>query len=195
MSVRRPRPDALDRLVTTAQGLPPGVAPTGRFDGAPPGFRVGSTRELVGSGTADFERAQRVIAAWAFLPTWAYPHPPAVPQAPGATLVLVVRTLFLWSVLPARIVQTVEQPADAGQRRAGFVYSALRGHVAEGYERFMVEHDEATGQVTFDLTAVARPASPVLRLVRPLFTLMQQNFRRTCMRQMRAAIRDLRRRT
>jgi uncharacterized protein (UPF0548 family) len=184
--LRRPRPAELDRSLANARVLPPGIEPTGRFEEAPPGFRVGSTREVVGTGAEDFERAATLVRAWAFLPTWAAPFPPTPPQAPGESIVLVVRTFGVWSVLPARILQTIE--TGDGIRRAGFVYSALSGHVAQGYERFLVEYDEETQRVTFDLTAVARPATPLLRLVRPLFTLMQRNFRSSCMRQLRQAI-------
>ena len=92
--------------------------------------------------------------------------------------------------MPARVLESIA--TTDGVQRAGFVSTALPGHVAQGYERFLLEHDPATGEVTLELRAIARPAQGLVRLVRPAFSLMQLRFRRECMRQMRKEIRAAR---
>jgi uncharacterized protein (UPF0548 family) len=153
------------------------------FDVVPPGFRRGSTCEVVGTGRADFDAAARVIEAWAFLPRWVHTVPRHAPQVPGQALVVVAHTFGLRWWLPTRVVETI-----ATDDARGFVYAALPGHIAEGHERFVATFDAATGVVRFDVTAVARLTHPVLRLVPPLFPTVQWWIRRTAMRRMRAAV-------
>ena len=123
-------------------------------------------------------------------PATARPFPAAPPQQPGENLLLLVKTFGVWAAMPARVLESIA--TTDGVQRAGFVYTALPGHVAQGYERFLLEHDPATGDVTFELRAVARPAQRLVRLVRPAFSLMQLRFRRGCMRQLRKGIRAAR---
>lgn len=149
-------------------------------------FRFGRTREVVGSGSADYARACEVLGTWEFLPRWAGVYPERAPQEAGETALVVARVLGSWSVLPARIIERVD---NADPARTGFVYAALPPHVADGYERFVVEHDPRTGRVIFEIAAVARPVDPLLRRLRPFFSLVQRRFRRACMRQVRRAVR------
>lgn len=186
LSVRKPQSHALERSLELARGLQPTPDLRGALDrSAPPsGYRFGHTRERVGTGADDFERARRVIRDWNFLPRWAHAYPANAPQVPGETVLIAARTLGVWAILPARIIETIETPTSSG-----FIYAALPGHVAFGIERFLVEHDPVTGQVEFSLTAVARPAYLLIRLGRPGFTIVQRVFRLACMRRMRAELR------
>ena len=187
LSIREPKQHALERSFARARALQPTPdLPAAALDrsAASPGYRFGQTREMVGSGSDDFDHARRVIGDWSFLPRWVHAYPPNAPQVPGETVLLAARTLGVWAILPARIIETIESPTSSG-----FVYAALPGHVAFGIERFVVEHDPETGRVEFSLTAVAHPAYLLIRLGRPGFTFMQRTFRRACMRRMRAEIR------
>lgn len=186
ISLRTPSRATLDQALADASAAAPSLQLVGRFEDVPRGFRLRTTREVVGTGAADYEHAKRLIREWAFLPGWIHPHPDATPQDPGQTLLVVANTLGIRWLLPTRILQTMTDP-DGSQR--GFVYSALHGHIAQGYERFVTDYDPATGSVTFDVTAVARPTNPLLRLIPPLFPLVQSSFRHGCMRQLRRAIR------
>jgi uncharacterized protein (UPF0548 family) len=182
IAVHTPSAASLERALERAQRASPSLVPTAKFEDAPEHFRFGRTRDLVGSGQADYEKACEVLATWEFLPRWAFVRPARAAQDAGETVLVVARVLGSWSVLPARIIQRVD---GADPPQTGFVYSALRPHVAEGYERFAVSFDPVTQGVTFEIAAVARPVDPVLRRLRPFFTLVQRRFRRACMRQMR----------
>jgi uncharacterized protein (UPF0548 family) len=186
ITLRTPTQAALNQALADASAAAPSLELSDRFEDFPAGFRLRTTREVVGSGAADYEHAKRLIKEWAFLPRWIHPHPDATPQHPGQTLLVVANTLGIRWLLPTRILQTINDP-DGSQR--GFVYSALHGHIAQGYERFVTEYDPATGNVTFDVTAVARPTTPFLRLIPPIFPFVQSSFRHGCMRQLRRAIR------
>jgi uncharacterized protein (UPF0548 family) len=190
LSLHRPRPTDLEPLMAAARSAAPRLVPGARFDDSPDGFRLASTRQRVGSGEADFEHAKQLLCEWAFLPASAHPCPDTPPQRPGENLLLLVRTFGVWAAMPARVLESIA--TTDGVQRAGFVYTALPGHVAQGYERFLLEQDPATGDVTFELRAVARPAQRLVRLVRPAFSLMQLRFRLGCMRQMRNGIRAAR---
>ncbi len=122
---------------------------------------------VVGSGTADFERATDLLLSWGV-------------QA-GAGLVLratdptvrpegVVRQEFrcgpLTLVAPCEVTDVWRD--DTG---AGFRYHTLPGHPEHGAETFELDLG-AGGEVTFRITAVSRPGTwltivglPVMRLV------------------------------
>jgi uncharacterized protein (UPF0548 family) len=185
ITLRTPTRATLDQALDDASTAAPSLELAGRFEDVPRGFRLRTTREVVGTGPADYEHAKQLIRDWSFLPSWIHTHPIATPQDPGQTLLVVASTFGIRWLLPTRVVQTMNDP-DGSQR--GFVYAALHGHIAQGHERFVADYDPATGNVTFDVTAVARPTNPFLRLVPPLFPFVQSTFRRGCMRQLRRAI-------
>ena len=63
---------------------------------------------------------------------------------------------------PVRVVYVVDEP-----QRAGFAYGTLPGHPECGEEAFIVELHEDE-QVTFSITAFARPSSLLARAGGPL---------------------------
>jgi uncharacterized protein (UPF0548 family) len=188
---RRPTPETqgsaarVERVLARACASPADAELLLDFDTAPPGFRRGSTRAVVGRGRADYARATQLISAWAFLPHWMHTHPVRVPQETGRSLVVVANTLGVRWLLPTRILTSL---TDDDGVTIGFVYGALPGHIARGYERFVASFDTTTGAVVFDITAVARITKPVLRPVAPLFPLVQWYFRRAAMRRLRASV-------
>ena len=175
----------LDAVLAVAGTAPPSVDEPYDFESVPGGFRIGSTRAVVGAGAADFALAEQVVANWEFLPRWLHPYPHGVVPERGQTLVMVANTLGLHWLLPTRVVERID---DADGTRRGFVYVALTGHIAAGYERFVVHYDGATSEVTFDVTAVARPTHPLLRVVPPAFRLLQGYFRHRAMQRARRAV-------
>ena len=80
----------------------------------------------------------------------------------GATVLVVVRAVGLWTVAPCRVVYTLDEP-----NRAGFGYGTLPGHPEVGEESFVVSRDE-DGGVSFEIRAFSRLAHPLARLGAPL---------------------------
>lgn len=66
--------------------------------------------------------------------------------------------------------------AESHVARRGFAYQTRDGHPEEGLEWFVVEHERATGRVTFVVTARARAASWYARLGGPVTRLLQDAF-------------------
>jgi uncharacterized protein (UPF0548 family) len=66
-------------------------------------------------------------------------------------------------------------------RRFGFALGTLPGHILVGEECFLIELDERSGRVRYEVRAVSRPNGPVARLGLPLIRLFQARFRQqTC---------------
>jgi len=185
--LRKPTRAYLERTLDRATHTSPELVPGAHFEHTPAGYRLGRTKRVVGSGSGDFVRACRALEQWSFLPRWARVHPADAAPRAATNVLLVVRTFFTWGVLPARILTSVDETTPDGHR-VGFIYAALPEHVAVGYERFLVEHHEASGAVTFELAAVARPVHPVLRRAPPVFRVIQRRFRRACMHRMRRQV-------
>jgi uncharacterized protein (UPF0548 family) len=87
---------------------------------------------------------------------------------------------FLGQVVPCRVVDVVDEPD-----RRGFAYGTLPGHPERGEERFVVERDPVTGEVTARITAFSRPGSWKTRLSGPAGRLLQSYMTRRYLRALR----------
>jgi len=76
---------------------------------------------------------------------------------------------FLGQRIPCRVVDLVDEPD-----RRGFAYGTLPGHPETGEERFAVERDPATGEVSVTVTAFSNPALWRTKLAGPLSRLVQK---------------------
>ena len=88
---------------------------------------------------------------------------------PRATLGADVTFRFFGQKIPCRVVDVVDEPD-----RRGFAYGTLPGHPETGEERFAVERDPATGEVTVIVTAFSNPALWRTKLAGPLGRLLQR---------------------
>lgn len=88
---------------------------------------------------------------------------------PRATLGSDVTFRFLGQKVPCRVVDIVDEPD-----RRGYAYGTLPGHPETGEERFTVERDPATGEVTVIITAFSKPGLWRTRLAGPLNRLVQR---------------------
>jgi uncharacterized protein (UPF0548 family) len=79
----------------------------------------------------------------------------------------------LWWLNACRVVYVVEE-AD----RFGFAYGTLPDHAGSGEERFLVEWDQATGLVWYDVLAFSRPRHVLARLGYPWTRRVQKRFGR-----------------
>lgn len=90
----------------------------------------------------------------------------------GVVVGVLVSHYGFWSVNPARILETIDEP-----RRFGFTYGTLPQHGEEGEERFLVEWIE-DDSVWYDLHAFSRPNHWLARLGYPLTRMLQKRFAR-----------------
>jgi uncharacterized protein (UPF0548 family) len=148
-------------------------------EGAVKGFNCDQYRVKLGNGEEVFTAACAAIRCWNMFPTsWTQ-----VIQEngirPNETVAVLIRACGLWWLNAARIVYVV----DHCNRRFGFAYGTLPGHMECGEERFLVERDE-NDAVWYDLRAVSRPRHWLTRLGYPLSRLQQRRFARDSQRAM-----------
>lgn len=135
----------------------------------------------VGQGRRDYVRARELLESWEhFNLGWAYTNAPRVEV--GAPVIVVARSLGLWSINPLRI------SSKASSRRAiSFTHRTLTGHQISGEERFTLEL-RGDGGVWYGVETVSRPDTLIAKLSLPVMRLYQQKFKRDSLRRMHSLV-------
>jgi uncharacterized protein (UPF0548 family) len=142
------------------------------------------SRTVLGFGDDAFTSARTAIARWReFDLGWVQVADTCVPFATGQIVAVIAHAAGLWSVNLSRIVDTIDTP-----RQFGFMYSTTPKHVERGEERFLIERDENTGEVSYTLEAVSRPRAALARLAYPYTRKMQHRFARESHTRMADAV-------
>jgi uncharacterized protein (UPF0548 family) len=116
-------------------------------------------RESRSLGVVDLDEAAGAIMTWQLQERSGVRR---VAGPPRAALGVDVTFRFLLQTIPCRVVEVVDEPD-----RRGFAYGTLPGHPETGEERFLVERDPATGEVTLVITAFSSPGTWRTRLIGP----------------------------
>jgi uncharacterized protein (UPF0548 family) len=154
------------------------------MNGAPAGFNVDHNRIVIGSGELDLERAKTAIRNWEmFNFPWVKLCWPDTPIETGRTVAIVVKHLGSYSINACRIVYTIDETD-----RFGFAYGTLAEHAETGEERFTVEFDRSTGNVSYDLFAFSKPNQILAKLGYPIARYLQKRFARESKAAMRRAV-------
>ena len=179
ISFRKPSLEALRRIVAVQAKLDftyPGVGTTESGESAPTGFVLDRTRVELGRGATAFERGRDALKGWnQFKLGWLQVFPEDTPIRVGETVIVLARVFGFWWTNAARIVYVVDESTEA-HARFGFAYGTLPGHVERGEERFLIEWDRATDQVSYDILAFSRPRHFLTRLGRRQARAMQLRF-------------------
>jgi uncharacterized protein (UPF0548 family) len=96
------------------------------------------------------------------------------------------RAIGLWWLNACRIVYVVEESGPLN--KFGFAYGTMPGHVESDEERFLIEWDQDTDRVCFDILAFSKPNQFWSRLGYPLIRRCQQRFGRDSAASMFRAI-------
>jgi uncharacterized protein (UPF0548 family) len=130
----------------------------------PDGYHhVRASRSL---GVVDFDEVAEAVM------TWQMQERSGVNRVSGpsrATRGADVTFRFFGQKVPCRVVDVVDEPD-----RRGFAYGTLPGHPETGEERFVVDRDPATGEVTVTVTAFSNPALWRTKLAGPVGRLLQR---------------------
>lgn len=86
------------------------------------------------------------------------------------------RSVGLWWLNACRIVYVVDESEPI--RKYGFAYGTLPKHIESGEERFLIEWDQETDSVWYDILAFSRPNKLMIRLGYPLVRRRQKQFGR-----------------
>jgi uncharacterized protein (UPF0548 family) len=178
--VRKPSSRIISRFLETQRSCELTYAQVGcTREGSIKGFNCDQYRVKLGNGETVFATACEAIRCWRMFPApWTQ-----VIQEHGVraneTVAVLIKAFGLWWLNSTRIVYVV----DNCDRRLGFAYGTLPGHIECGEERFLVEWDE-NDAVWYDLRAVSRPRHWATRLGYPLTRLQQSRFAHDSQRAM-----------
>ena len=140
------------------------------------GYVIDHNRVQLGAGRDAFESAKRAVRAWTmFAMPWVQLCWPAAEIRVGANVASVIRHFGFVSVNPCRIVYTLEETTESGERY-GFAYGTLREHEERGEERFTVELHARDESVWYDVLAFSRPGNLVTSIGKPVARSLQKRF-------------------
>jgi uncharacterized protein (UPF0548 family) len=178
VSLRRPSTGAIREFLTSQAKLDFTYTAVGATASLPPpGYVVDHTRIKLGEGEEVFTKAGAALRRWdQFRLGWVEAWPPETPIRPGEVVAIVARRVGLWWLNACRIVSVVDEEGPVS--RYGFTYGTLPGHVEAGEERFLVEWDQASGEVRYDILAFSRPQQLLMWLGYPYMRRVQKRFGR-----------------
>lgn len=177
-SLQKPGPDILRQFLAEQSELDFSYPDVGATAGTPPaGYVVDRTRIELGVGESDFDAAKAALRRWQqFQLGWVDAWSPDTPLEVSQTVAIVGWAVGFWWVNCCRIAYTVDESGDT--TKFGFAYGTLPGHVESGEERFLIEWDRATDQVSYDILAFSRPNHILTRLGYPIVRRKQKRFGR-----------------
>ncbi len=129
----------------------------------PAGSTVDQTRIKLGEGERTFAAAKAALQRWAqFQLGWMEVPIPETPIQRGAVVAVLARSGGFWWANACRIVYVTDE--GGATSKFGFAYGTLPDHAESGEERFLVEWDQKTGEVWYDILAFSRPRHILARL-------------------------------
>ena len=157
LSFRRPSTNAIRSFLARQSKLGFTYSAIGSTATAPPaGYTVDQTRVTLGVGEEVFNRARAALERWDhFRLGWVEAWPPETPIQPGEVISVLAHKFRMWSLNACRIVYVINETGPV--HRFGFAYGTLPDHVEAGEERFVVEWDDASNEVHYDILAFSRP--------------------------------------
>lgn len=178
VSLRKPSAEFLRQFLREQAGTDFNYAAVGATATTPPnGFVIDRTRIRLGTGEPVFEAAQVALRRWKqFQLGWVEAWSPETPIVAGKDVAVMGRSIGLWWLNACRIVYVVEESGPV--KRYGFAYGTLPNHIERGEERFLIEWDQETDSVFYDILAFSRPNQFVIRLGYPVVRLRQKQFGR-----------------
>jgi uncharacterized protein (UPF0548 family) len=187
--LHKPSDEAIRRFLDEQRSLAFSYSEVGGTTNPPSGYVVDHHRIELGSGEKTFLAAGDALRRWRqFQLGWLAAWPSHTPIQVNAAVVVIARVLGMWCLNACRIVYVVDEHGPV--RRFGFAYGTLPGHVESGEERFLVEWDEATGSVSYDILAFSRPNHVLTKLGYPYVRRLQKRFARDSMAAMQRSVRS-----
>ncbi len=129
----------------------------------PAGYRLDCYEQSLGAADGRFERAVAALRQWqGHLGAGVRIYPTGAMVETGKPVLLIARTLGLWSVLPCRVVYTAESDSCFT-----FAYGTMPGHLECGEVAMSVERG-ADGDVVVRIVSFSKTVDPLARAAGPL---------------------------
>jgi uncharacterized protein (UPF0548 family) len=139
-------------------------------------YNLDHNRIRLGEGLPLFEHAYAALQAWKMFEVgWVELLHPPEPVAPGQTVLVLARTVALYSLSASRVIAIIDEDNGLTWRR-GFSYGTLSHHVESGEERFSVEYHHQDSSIWYDILAFSVPQHPLARIGYPLSRAAQRRF-------------------
>lgn len=152
------------------------------------GFVIDQNRRQIGEGVSDFERAKQAFMQWRHLQLgWLEPCWPDTDVKLDSVIGIVATWAGVWFLAACRVVYVFEE-VDGPIQRFGFAYGTLADHAECGEERFMLEFDERTQAVDYEIFAFSRPNKWYTKLGYPLVRRQQKRFARESIETLQKAV-------
>jgi uncharacterized protein (UPF0548 family) len=176
ISFRKPNSADVARFIATQQPLPYSYPESAfgrtRTGELVPSFNNDAQEVVVGQGQRDFEMACLALKQWVHFPRhWTPILPADTPIETGRTVSVNFHLFGLWWTNAARIVYVENE-----ERKFGFAYGTLPGHIERGEELFQVSMDEQD-RVLYTIRAFSQPRWWPIWLIYPIARLLQARFR------------------
>jgi uncharacterized protein (UPF0548 family) len=141
----------------------------------PPLFTLDHNQVRLGVGQQTWERAIAAFRRWEMFDLrWVRLFWPSTPIATNANVAVQARHMGCYWLNACRIVYVIDE--DGPVKRFGFAYGTLDDHAESGEERFLVEWNRASDEVSYDLLAFSRPHQFLSRVGRPFARILQRRF-------------------
>ena len=141
----------------------------------PPLYRTDHNRVRLGAGPETWRRAVDALRRWEmFNLSWVRLCWPTTPVIAGENVAVIAQYASCYWMNACRIVYVVDE--DGAIKRFGFAYGTLADHAESGEERFLVEWNQETNEVSYDLLAFSRPNQFLSRIGYPFARRLQKRF-------------------
>jgi uncharacterized protein (UPF0548 family) len=155
----------------------------------PAGYTVDHTRIKLGEGEKVFTTAKTALGRLEqFRLGWMEAWSPKTTIETGDPVAIVARQLGFWWLNACRVVYVVDKEEPI--RRYGYASGTLPAHAGEGEEKFIVEWNQFSGEVSYDILAFSRPHSLLTWLGYPYMRRVQKRFGRESAAAMLSAVGD-----
>lgn len=147
----------------------------------PQGFVHDLSRTEIGKGRKVFEAAALAFQEWKqFDLGWVRVGNPAAHIETGQIVAVEVQALGLWSLNLSQIVCVTND-----SHAFGFIYKTTPHHAEQGEERFLLNIDPQSEQVSYELEAVSKPQNWLAALGYPITRIFQHRFARDSRERMK----------
>ena len=148
-------------------------------------YNVDRYQCVLGQGKQVFEQAKAALQQWIHFDLgWVSIEAPNPIE--GLTVPVCVRVCGIWTLHFCCVVYVHE---DVGQiQRWCFAYGTLQQHAEKGEERFTIEHNQQTEEVTYEIAAFSRPNHLLSKLGYPFTRMLQKRFGKASMQRMQRSI-------
>jgi len=153
----------------------------------PAGFNLDCNRIQIGQGSQTFESGCKAIRSWTmFANGWTFLSPSQEDLTTDTLAAMVTKICGMWWLNVCRVVYLVNEEKGS-VKRYGFAYGTLPEHVESGEERFLIEWDRESDEVSYEILAFSRPRHPLVWLGKPWARKLQNRFAKESLDLMKKA--------